>query len=156
MTSRPLIIGQAPGRCRPGDPGEPLAGRSGGRLASLCGLPLPEFLARFERDNLLTEFPGKAGKGDRFTSPREARRLAERFRPVVEGRRVVVLGFSTAAAFQITHRALVFAPYWGGLFAFSPHPSGVSLWWNDPANAARARAFWSALASARFSETDTI
>ena len=143
---RPLIIGQAPSMEHGED--EALSGRSGERLARFCGLTIPEFLETFDRENLVETFPGKAGKGDRFPGPREARRLAERSRPGVGGRRVVVLGFSTAAAFDLTHPTLTFAPHWGAEFAFSPHPSGVSRWWNDPENLRRATAFWVELARA--------
>lgn len=143
---RPLIIGQAPSREHGED--EALSGRSGARLAELCGLTLVEFLEVFDRANLVETFPGKAGKGDRFPSPGEARSLAGRFKRVVGGRRVVVLGFSTAAAFGLTHPAMIFAPHWGAEFAFSPHPSGVSRWWNDPENLRRATAFWLEVARA--------
>lgn len=143
--SRPLIIGQAPSRLS--DPTEPLSERSGARLSDLCGISVPEFLAGFERRNLIEEWPGKAGKGDRFVGLPEARRLAETCREAAAGRRVVVLGFSIAAAFRLTGPSLTFAAHWGGSFAFCPHPSAVSRWWNDPANGARARAFWRELAS---------
>jgi uracil-DNA glycosylase len=60
---RPIIVGQAPGPNT--DPLEPLSGRSGARLAELCGITHPEFLARFDRRNLLPKFPGRSGgKGD--------------------------------------------------------------------------------------------
>ena len=61
--TRPLLIGQAPGPNT--DPGVPLSGASGRRLAALCGLGLDEFLALFDRANLLPEFPGKLGKGEK-------------------------------------------------------------------------------------------
>lgn len=146
MALKPLIIGQAPSM-EHGDR-EALSGRSGARLAGFCGLSMPEFLERFDRANLVEEFPGKAGKGDRFPSRGEAQGFAYRFRPLVRDRRVVVLGFSTAAAFGLTHPALVFAPHWEGSFAFSPHPSGVSRWWNDAENLRRAVAFWREVAAA--------
>ncbi len=144
---RPLIIGAAPSRRS--NPEEPLSGRSGRRLAALCGLPIEAFLEAFERRNLIDEWPGpkQDADGDAFVTAREARRFAESFRPVVRGRRVVILGLSVAAGFGLTHPAMTFAPHWGGEFAFCPHPSGVSRWWNDPANEERARNFWSGLAA---------
>lgn len=141
---KPLIIGQAPSRSS--DPSEPLSGRSGCRLADLCGLDVATFLATFERANLLDHYPGAKLKGDEFVTTAEARTLAAGVRPRLRGRTVVVLGLVNAAGFGLTQPAFQFAPHWEGLFAFSPHPSSVSRWWNDPANEARARAFWSALA----------
>lgn len=143
----PLIIGQAPSRMS--DPDEPLSGNSGRRLAALCGLDLRTFIDGFERRNLLSRWPGSStGAGDRFVGSAEARRLAESTRPLLgpPDRKVIVLGFATAAAFGLTQPALTFAPHWGRLFAFCPHPSGVSRWWNDPTCEERARTFWAALA----------
>lgn len=146
---KPLIIGQAPSRLS--DPVEPLSGRSGRRLADLCGLSMEAFLDAFERRNLVNEWPGPAdGDGDAFVTAGEARRLAQSFRPVVRGRRVVILGFSLAAGFGLTHPAMTFAPHWEGEFAFCPHPSGVSRWWNDRGNEDRARAFWASVAASAF------
>lgn len=141
---RPLLIGQAPARTC--DPAEPLSGKSGRRLAALCDLTFQEYLVAFERMNLLREFPGKAGKGDRFVGVREGRVHAEACRRLCVGRRVVVLGFSTAAMFGLSGPALAFAPHWGGEFAFCPHPSGVNTWWNVKLNEERARRFWRRLA----------
>lgn len=142
---RPLIVGQAPSRAS--DPAEALSGKSGRRLAALCGIPFEAFLAGFERSNLLADWPGEAqGKGDRFVGLPVARALAERYRRASYRRRVVVLGFKTAAAFGLTGPALAFFPHWEGWFAFCPHPSGVSTWWNVRANEERARKFWTALA----------
>jgi uracil-DNA glycosylase len=138
---KPLIIGQAPGIGYAERP-EPVAGRCGGRLAALCGLSLDEFLSRFDRENLVPYFPGRLITGDRFVGRVEARDLAERFRSAVVDRRVVVLGFSTATAFRLTHPAFTFARHWGGEFAFCPHPSGVNRWWNDPENLRLAAQFW--------------
>jgi len=61
----------------------------------------------------------------------------------------VLLGGKVAAAFYM-HRRPLFR--WldefgdGALVAVAPHPSGVSRWWNDPANLRRARRFWHKLA----------
>jgi uracil-DNA glycosylase len=181
---RPLLIGQAPGPNT--DPSEPLSGASGKRLAALCGLDLEEFLARFERANLLPEFPGKIGKGDRFPVAL-ARPLARSLAGRCLDRRVVLLGNGVASAFgwrapwlrwslaaaaaaaRPDHQnpVLVVAtadrrrrhPAEGEvlagavngdvsppLFAISPHPSGISHFWNSPSNVARARRFWRRLA----------
>ena len=72
---RVLLIGQAPSRMS--DPAEPLSGPCGGRLADLCGLSLPDFLARFDRVNLIDRFPGKAAKGDLFPVDRARRKVID-------------------------------------------------------------------------------
>jgi uracil-DNA glycosylase len=146
-----LIVGQAPSRGRDGL--EPLSGRSGRRLADLCGLTLEAFLARFDRVNLLAEWPGSAGaKGDAFPID-EARAAAESLAEVVAARdRIVLLGWNVARAFRFAGDVDGWFD-WGrlsrdcGEVVVAPHPSGVNLWWNDPANVARARAFWRALAA---------
>ena len=144
-----VIIGQAPSRVS--DPREPLSGRSGARLAALCGITLPEFLDRFDRRNLLDAWPGKAGKGDVFVGRGEARLLADGLRAALAGRPIVLLGANLAAAFRSTEPAFRFSP---SRIAWSPHPSGISRWWNDPANEERARRFWRSLVSPDFSPND--
>lgn len=148
---KPLLIGQAPGPAT--DPGRPLSGRCGARLADLCGLELESFLNRFERVNLIETFPGKAGKGDAF--PIEQARLGA-VRLMTSGRlfcrRTVFLGGNVWRAFGWPGEiAKVPLFKWAGgmqpmMMAFAPHPSGVSRWWNDPANEERARRFFRRLA----------
>lgn len=140
-----LIVGQAPSRNS--DPSEPLSGCSGRRLAALCGMDLAEFLAAFERVNLLGRFPGKStGKGDAFPLDR-ARRAAGRVGPTFHGYEVVLLGKNVQAAFSVADVPILrWLPAPGFRFAVCPHPSGVCYWWNDPANVRRARRFWRALA----------
>lgn len=141
---RPIIVGQAPSRIS--DPGEPLSGRSGARLAALCGLTLPDFLARFERINLVPDWQGKAGKGDASVTAPDARDRAGLLRAAFSGRRIVVLGAINAAAFGLDWPKFSFRSHWGGEFAWSPHPSGFNLFWNDPIGAEIGRQFWSQLA----------
>ncbi len=143
---KPLIVGQAPSRLS--DPREPLSGRSGARLAALCGLSLDAFVVLFERVNLLDYFPGKAGKGDLF--PHEVARFSAcAMTPKLRQRRTVLLGGKVAAAFHLHRRPLL---EWfeevgdGALVAVAPHPSGVSSWWNEPTNVVAARRFWRAFA----------
>lgn len=143
---KPLLVGQAPGPRS--DPAEPLSGRCGARLAELCGLELPDFLARFDRVNLIKEFPGKAGKGDAFPMA-EARANAINVlkpslvhpwkRPIA----VVLLGGNVCRAFFYPPpRPLVWVPSLLFRFSCCPHPSGVNRWWNDPANVRAAQKFW--------------
>ncbi len=134
------IFGQAPGRT--GDPARPLDGRAGGRLAALLGASTYEELAaRFHLRNVLDKYPGPKGrKGDDFP-PGLARRAAiahkRKFHP---GDRVVLLGLGVAAAFQVPGPLLSRWLVRGGPhYLIAPHPSGVSLVWNDPAFVLRVR-----------------
>lgn len=143
---KPLVVGQAPSRLS--DPREPLSGRSGARLAALCGLDFPAFLTRFDRVNLIDAYPEKLGKGDAFD------RVAARFAACnltgrLGKRRTVLLGRAVARAFHFTAEPLAWIDEIGdgALVALCPHPSSVSLWWNDPANVESARKFWRALAA---------
>lgn len=147
IEGRTLIIGQAPGRS---GSGEVLAGRCGRRLAGLCGISLEEYLAAFDRENLLASWPGeRSGGGDLFLTVRETRELARRYQRAVSGRRVVVLGTILCCGFDLPQPAFQFVPHWGGNFAWSPHPSGRCRFWNHPPDVQRARAFWTELASRR-------
>jgi hypothetical protein len=141
---KPIIIGMAPSKTS--DPRQALSGRSGARLAGLCGLSLEEFLDTFERYNLLPGWQGRAGKGDRYLSVPEARAQAERVLEALSGRRVVVLGAINATAFGLRWPKLEFRGFRGGAFAWCPHPSAINLFWNDPANFDAARRFWTELA----------
>lgn len=132
---RPIIIGEAPSRLH--CPRGPLSGKSGQRLAALCELDLGEFLALFERRNVLPAFPGPAGKGSAFPMA-QARARAARMRLAFPARPAVLLGGRVARAFCLDLPPLS----WSGNVAVCPHPSGVSRWWNDPANVEAARAFW--------------
>lgn len=128
----------------------PLGGRAGARLADLCGLPVDGYLARFERVNLLSSFPGKAAKGDLFPieeARASARALLRSGR--LHGRPAVLLGGNVWRAFGYPANVEPFTWMGGGepiLLAFAPHPSGISLWWNEPENVARARRFFRRLA----------
>lgn len=141
---KPIIVGQAPS-CT-SDPDEPLSGKSGGRLAELCGLTMPEFLDRFDRINLQPNWLGRLERGDRYLSVHEARAKAQLLRAAFADRRIVVLGAINATAFGIRWSKLYFRRHWNGEFAWCPHPSGLTRFWNDPVNVALARHFWTALA----------
>lgn len=138
---RVLIVGQAPGPNT--DPLQPLSGRSGRRLASLCCLTLDEFLAAYDRVNLVPVFPGKLAKGDAFPLP-AARRFAV---AIMRGRRsplrLVLLGGNVARAFGVPDAPrFAWGPLGRHLAAVFPHPSGVCQFWNDPRNVGQARSFW--------------
>lgn len=139
---RPLIIGEAPART--GDPRKPLTGRSGRRLAQLCGLEPAVYARTFARANVLEAWPGKAGrsgKGDAFHVSIARHRAAFLRRRFVGGRLVVLLGLRTARAFGVQAAYFVRQRVACANVVVLPHPSGVNRWWNVPANAARARRF---------------
>lgn len=147
---RPLVVGQAPGPNT--DPEQPLSGRCGERLAFLCGVSRAEFLLRFERANLIHKFPGKAGKGDRFPPLAASRGLVDLLIfGSLSGRPVVMLGTNVARVFGFNPREVELFRWnvmsGSGLrLALAPHPSGISRWWNEPANVELARRFWRRLA----------
>ena len=121
-------------------------------------------MRRFDRVNLLARFPGKAkGKGDacpRSEAERGAARMA--MAGIFKGRLVVLLGAGVARVFGIRDYfmpsdlcvprgrvpllAFDFTPLFPGGVALCPHPSGISMWWNEPANVDAAREFWRVLA----------
>lgn len=133
------IIGQAPSRTS--DPRRALRGRSGAALARLLGIDPAALGLVIRRRNLLSAFPGRVGKGDRFPLA-AARRAAAR----VRGRRLVLLGYGVAAAFGVPRRTPPLVWVWldgahPRRVAIIPHPSGINRWWNAPANRRRAAAF---------------
>jgi uracil-DNA glycosylase len=139
-----LIIGQSPSP----DTLTPFDGRSGARLADLCGLSHAAFLARFQRTNLIAHYPGRRINGDNFPLA-AAKCCALAMEPGLVGERVVIVGLQVARAFRVPTEPL-FAWRWvegaGYLAAVSPHPSGRNRWWNEAANVEAARRFWSGLA----------
>lgn len=138
---RPLIIGQAPSR--DSDPASPFSGKSGAMLAEIIGISHGEFLDRFDRRNLFPTYPGRgSGKGDRWPQTLARKRAIEMI-PSLDGRAAVILaGSNVAHAFGVAVRPLDWHFVNLDRASFSalviPHPSGIVLWWNDPANRARA------------------
>ena len=137
---KPLIVGEAPGKN--GDPSKPIEGRVGARLADCCGLTLDEFLAAFERVNLLDEQPQDSGKGASFDVRQAGRVTRELEKTFAPGQVVLLLGKRVARAFRISC-----AEYFDW-FALNhaqacvvPHPSGVNRWWNEPENELQMRRF---------------
>lgn len=110
-------------------------------LAGLLGASIEEFERRVDRRNLLPEWPGRAGsKGDVFPMALAAGKAAAMASSLL-GARSVLLGRGVAAAFGLVAPFLEWRRVGGNLFACLPHPSGINLWWNDPANRDAARAF---------------
>lgn len=106
-------------------------------------MDLPSFLAWTVRVNVLEAHPGRSGKGDAFHLP-TARKLTTGLlaRLAAHPGPVVLLGRGVASALGRGGQAWF---EWVDGAAVAPHPSGISHWWNDPANIRRARRFWRAL-----------
>lgn len=145
---KPLLIGQAPGPNT--DPDHPLAptprSGAGGRLADLANLTATQYLRLFDRTNLLHTFPGRT-KRDDCLPVREARIAANAMKPLLRGRRVVLVGRNVAEAFGYPGSELEFHEWtmnerWGFEVAVVPHTSGRNHWYRKPGNDDRARAFW--------------
>lgn len=134
-------MGQAPSRNA--DLKRPLiGGKSGYFLQQLCGMTLLQYVRAFETVNLIDVWPGPAPKGDLFP-PAEAKASAERKAASWSGRRVILLGKNVARAFG-HHKTppMTWADDPRGFrVAVMPHPSGVNLFWNAPANREAARVF---------------
>jgi len=88
--------------------------------------------------NIVEEWQGKQGKGDRF----DVRGLACR-ESVTENaaafRGIVLCGKRVAKACQIDAEYLDVFDFDGKKAMILPHPSGVNRWWNDADDARRAR-----------------
>ena len=126
---RPYVIGEAPGRSN----GTPLRGARR-RIAKLVELDEDDLLEMFHWQNLLDQWPGYGPNGGSHF-PMDAAREAARH---VSERPLILLGRRVATAFGVDQ------PWfgWRDGIAVTPHPSGLSRWWNDPANLEAARVFW--------------
>jgi uracil-DNA glycosylase len=151
---RQMLVGQAPG-ARAHEVGVPWSGTSGVLLRAWfaqAGFPPESFLESWYFTSLTKCFPGKVigGKGDRAPSAAERRLCASWLegeialvRPAI----IVTLGKLAAEALIPATKRLPLAEIVGRAWAADlgygevtiiplPHPSGVSRWRNDPANAA--------------------
>lgn len=149
-----MLIGQAPG-ARAHEVGVPWSGASGVLLRAWfdqAGFPPGSFLDTWYFTSLTKCFPGKVtgGKGDRAPSAAERRLCASwleaeiaLLRPAI----IVTLGRLAAEALIPATKRLPLAEIVGHAWSADlgygdvtiiplPHPSGVSRWRNDPANAA--------------------
>jgi uracil-DNA glycosylase len=125
-SSRPLLIGEAPGG-RPGEPhAEPLFSQSGRTLASLARMDWHDFLETFERVNLFDDAMPRWNSLAAVTQ-------AELLLPQFSGRHVVLLGQRVSEAFGVRTWAMY---QWyslaGGSVARIPHPSGLNRMLNQP------------------------
>ena len=132
MQRTTVFIGQQPNSyedeglalpCRPGS--------SGQRLAQMMGV-LPEaFETNFIRMNVSPHY-----EPDGFT-PEYYRADVLNFLPLLEGKRVVLLGPPVALAFGFERQSYEWAAWFDHptehvKFAVSPHPSGLNRLYNNP------------------------
>jgi len=153
MEHRQMLVGQAPG-AHAHNVGVPWSGASGVLLRSWfakVGFSPEAFLESWYFTSLTKCFPGKVpcGKGDRAPSAAERRLCASWLeseiafvQPVI----IVTLGRLAAEVLVPTTRRLPLSEIVGHAWTIDPgygsvtviplpHPSGVSRWRNDPANA---------------------
>lgn len=154
MEHRQMLVGQAPG-AHAHKAGVPWSGASGVLLRSWfakAGFPPESFLESWYFTSLTKCFPGKVagGKGDRAPSAAERRLCAswlESEIAFVQPAVIVTLGRLAAEALVPETRRLPLSEIVGHAWTIDsgygsvtviplPHPSGVSRWRNDPANAA--------------------
>lgn len=151
---KPIMIGQAPGKTENGTLG-PCSGVSFARMARVAGARDRDeelkFIQSFDRTNLLASFPGSEARGDTFPR-RLAERAAERLRPSLHDRVVLMMGWNVAWAFDFMPQrgyltwdyGFEVADTWRAA-AVVPHPSGLNRWWNEEANREAARKFFDVL-----------
>ena len=136
-----LVVGQAPGR-REQERGLPFIGPSGRRLmawAARAGFTEQEFREKCYFSAITKCFPGAAAKGDRRPTPHEIGLCRPHLLaplPLLEPRVVLLIGQMAIEAF-LAPRPL---NQWvgcvearaGRFWIPLPHPSGASLWLNQP------------------------
>jgi len=140
---KPLLIGEAPSKNEVTE--HPIEGRVGKRMAAYCGLPLTDFLAHFERVNLLHLRQDTAEKGFEFDLPAarvEAERIARTFK---KDQVVLLLGGRVAEAFRIHDEYFAKHEVNEAEVYIVPHPSGVNRWHNEAENKAKMAAFMRAI-----------
>lgn len=144
---RIVLIGQAPAKAGEEPRHALIGGKTGARLQFMTGCTtMRDYVQRFERWNLLAEFPGRAGKGHAFPLAL-ARDRAAALRPALAGRTVVFVGLAVARAFGDRDAD----PYIHKLYregfdgASIPHPSPINRYWNEVENWKRVRRFFDEL-----------
>jgi uracil-DNA glycosylase family 4 len=142
---RAYMLGQAPGALE-GDQRRPWRGKAGQTLRRWLEMDENEFYGRFYCASVTRCYPGRArtGKGDRAPTPQEQDLCAFwrewEFR-LLRPRLIVPVG-GLAIRRLLGHSGLadcvgVCFEQDGAAIVPLPHPSGVSIWLNDPSNRAR-------------------
>jgi hypothetical protein len=127
-----LLVGEAPnasGRGRMAN-----TTQSGRRLALLGGAGLP-------RTNVIQRFPARSGKGASFPLQEARAGLDRLWRRTPRRVAFVYMGKRVAAADGWRGAYLEWGESRGRRVCTFPHPSGINMWWNEPANVELAMAF---------------
>lgn len=137
---RPVIVGQQP--ASEADEGVSLPirpGTSGSRLLGMMNLSQEEFERDFIRINV-----SPAYDPDGFT-PSYHRHHVTNLLPLLEGRKVCLLGPAVADAFGLRRSSYDYCHFfdhpgeWHILLVVIPHPSGLNRLYNDPSMIKRVR-----------------
>jgi uracil-DNA glycosylase family 4 len=141
---RAYIFGQAPGAVE-GEQRLPWRGKAGQTLRRWLGLDEAAFYATFYCASVTRCYPGRArtGKGDRTPTPREQELCAFwrewEFELILPKVIVPVGGLALRRLLGRSRLAECIGQRFdhdGAAVVPLPHPSGVNLWLNDPANRA--------------------
>jgi hypothetical protein len=133
--SKPLLIGMNnPISSRPEyvlwpDPPNCTGWRLWKMLHDRCGATKHDYIRAFDRMNLVTGKQWSAAEG---------RREAQRLRPMLRGRVVVLLGQDVRSSFGVPKLLIHPQEVDGVVWRQLPHPSGMNLWYNDPTNVSMA------------------
>jgi len=136
---KPLIVGEAPSKNEVTE--RPIEGRIGVRLASMAGLTLPEFLATFDRVNLLHVRQDTVTHGftfDYVAATQSAALIKRTFQP---NQIVLLLGRRAAWTFGLGGEYFIQHAIHGAEVRIVPHPSGINRWWNSPENVRQMNTF---------------
>jgi uracil-DNA glycosylase len=138
-----LIVGQGPSGNHPRG-ARALEGKrgSGVKLAKLCGMSNQELLTRCRTANLLSDWHGKNGKGDKFPFEPAMKAAEAILNDWQAFDKLLLLGANVAAAFGLKKLELFkWHTVRGKLLAVIPHPSGINRWYNSEANRKKAQEF---------------
>lgn len=149
--SRVLLVGEAPTTATESRPElwllpncksrpEIPRGQAANRLLCYTGWSRERYLATFRRTNLIPH-----AVGERWPAEEAAPGVEHVLEHLSGGGRALLLGARVARSVIGSggYSVLRWMLLGGGHVAVCPHPSGRSLWWNDDANRARARIFFS-------------
>ena len=129
---RPVLVGERPGpNCSPKAPLYPIPHNSaGGRLCRMCGLSAAEYLATYDRVNLIPHV-------GRVWNATLARAMAQNLHAsLLRQRHVVLMGRRVAHAFlgKFAYEWMSWYNLPGANYAVVPHPSGHNRWYDDGPN----------------------
>lgn len=144
MPKRAFLVGQAPSASS--DPARAFSGHSGLKIAEMAGIDVErddwydELRKTFEPINLMPSYLGRKARGDVFTMSL-GRQFALALKTEFAGSRFILVGSKVARCFNAPVYRCAWREHAGSWYALLPHPSGLNLWYNEPANVESARAF---------------